>query len=78
MKKIIKKTDKHGKIQYNIDGKIYNSFEELPKNIQILLQDANKDGTPDAFEGMKKTTNITVRKKRYLLNDKEYPSLSLI
>src|SRR4030042_783898 len=50
-----------GKKSYEIDGKQYNSFDELPEDCKKLLEDKNHNGIPDSIEKSK----VTVERKTY-------------
>jgi len=75
----IKITNKNGIKQYIVDGKIYNSFEELPDNLKKILEDKNQDGKLDIFEGLEdKKEVINITEKKYVIDGKEYNSLDEI
>lgn len=44
--------------KYIINGKEYNSLDEMPEDLRILFEDKNKDGIPDILEGIDKTKEV--------------------
>jgi len=62
-----------GKKKCEIDGKRYDSFDDLPEDCKKLLEDKNQNNIPDIFEGNEKkiirSETIIERKKFNNINE---------